>query len=110
MKRSRESESSPGGWPGIGGDESVQHDPILDYRRRFLGQAANVAGLFALASLLRDEGLLAGPSAERGINPLAVQPPHYAPKAKACIFIYFEGAPSQIDLFDPKPKLNELDG
>ena len=31
-------------------------------------------------------------------------------KAKACICIYLEGAPSQIDLFDPKPKLNELNG
>ena len=36
--------------------------------------------------------------------------PHFAPKAKACICIYLEGAPSQIDLFDPKPKLNELHG
>ena len=33
-----------------------------------------------------------------------------APKAKACICIYLEGAPSQIDLSDPKPKLNELNG
>ena len=31
-------------------------------------------------------------------------------KAKNCIFIFLEGAPSQIDLFDPKPKLNELHG
>ena len=43
-------------------------------------------------------------------NPLAAKPPHFAPKAKACIFIFLEGAPSQLDLFDPKPKLNELDG
>ncbi len=37
-------------------------------------------------------------------------PPHFEPKAKACICIFLEGGPSQIDLFDPKPKLNELDG
>ena len=36
--------------------------------------------------------------------------PHFAPKAKTCIFILPEGAPSHIDLFDPKPKLNELHG
>src|SRR6185503_10608179 len=36
--------------------------------------------------------------------------PHFAPKAKNCIMFFLEGAPSQIDLFDPKPKLNELDG
>src|SRR5205823_12495444 len=35
---------------------------------------------------------------------------HFAPQAKACIYTYLEGAPSQTDLFDPKPKLNELDG
>src|SRR3712207_6973262 len=43
-------------------------------------------------------------------NPLLPRPPHFAPKAKSCICIYLEGAPSQIDLFDPKPKLNELHG
>src|SRR5262249_46098231 len=68
-------------------------------------------GLVALASLLRDEGLLAaepGPAGAAG--PLAPRPPHFAPRARACICIYLEGAPSQIDLFDPKPKLAELDG
>ena len=36
--------------------------------------------------------------------------PHFAPKAKRCIYLFMEGGPSQMDLFDPKPKLNELDG
>ena len=36
--------------------------------------------------------------------------PNCAPKAKNCICIYLEGAPSQLDLWDPKPKLNELHG
>jgi len=79
-------------------------------RRRFLGQAANGVGMLALASLLRDEGLLANESDDRSVNPLAPRSPHHAPKARACIFIYLEGAPSQIDLFDQKPKLNELNG
>src|SRR5439155_1400945 len=43
-------------------------------------------------------------------DPLSPKAPHFRPKAKNCILIYFEGAPSHIDLFDPKPKLNELDG
>ncbi|MEM9412409.1 MAG: DUF1501 domain-containing protein [Planctomycetota bacterium] len=34
--------------------------------------------------------------------------PHHEPKAKACIMLFMEGAPSQIDTFDPKPKLDEL--
>ena len=56
----------------------------------------------------REEGLLAAEATPA--DPLAPRPPHFAPKAKSCICIYLEGAPSQIDLFDPKPKLNELHG
>src|SRR5947208_16394163 len=77
-------------------------------RRNFLATSASGIGLAALASLLRDDGLLAAPAA--ATNPLAARAPHFAPKAKACICIYLEGAPSQLDLWDPKPKLNELDG
>jgi hypothetical protein len=65
--------------------------------------------MLALASLLRDDGLLAAES-RVAADPLLPRAPHFAPKAKACICIYLEGAPSQIDLFDPKPKLNELHG
>ena len=49
-------------------------------------------------------------SADQATNPLAMKPPHFAPKAKNCIFLLQAGAPSQLDLFDPKPKLNELHG
>jgi Protein of unknown function (DUF1501) len=85
------------------------HENLLQSRRDFLTTGASGIGLLALASLLRDEGLLAAESKE-AVNPLAPKAPHFAPKAKNCICIYLEGAPSQIDLFDPKPKLNELSG
>lgn len=75
-------------------------------RRDFLTSTASGLGLLALASMLREEGLLASES----ISAFGARPSHFAPKAKACIFIFMEGAPSQMDLFDPKPKLNELDG
>ena len=52
------------------------------------------------------EGLLA--TAQAGTGPMMVRAPHFAPRAKACICLYMEGAPSQMDLFDPKPKLQEL--
>src|SRR5262245_29723030 len=85
------------------------HEALLQSRRNFLATSASGIGLAAVASLLRDEGLLAAaPAADH--NPLAPRPGHFAPKAKACICIYLEGAPSQLDLFDPKPKLNELHG
>ena len=83
----------------------------MNSRRAFLGNAANCAGFLALASLLRDDGLLAAEAnTESAADPLASRLAHFAPKAKACIYIYLEGAPSQIDLFDPKPKLADLDG
>lgn len=86
-------------------------DPISQYhaqtRRDFLTTSASGIGTAALASLLQQEGLLAGSTTT---DPLAPKQPHFAPKAKNCIFIFMAGAPSQLDLFDPKPKLNELDG
>ena len=43
-------------------------------------------------------------------DPLAPKAPHFKPKAKAVIFLFMAGGPSQLDLFTPKPKLNELTG
>ncbi len=85
------------------------HESALQSRRDFLTSSSSGIGLAALASLLRDDGLLAA-EAGAAVDPLAPKAPHFAPKARACICIYLEGAPSQLDLFDPKPKLNELHG
>ncbi|HEY2952692.1 MAG TPA: DUF1501 domain-containing protein [Verrucomicrobiae bacterium] len=84
-------------------------------RRDFLTSSASGLGLLALASLFRDQGLLAAdlersPAAAVQLPMAGVRGPHFAPAARACIFIFMEGAPSQMDLFDPKPKLNELNG
>src|SRR4051794_18965736 len=87
-------------------------DIIKLTRRDFLATSASGLGTLALAALLKGDGLLAAEAAA----PAAANAPHvprgpnFPPKAKACIFIYMEGAPSQMDLFDPKPKLNELNG
>src|SRR5438128_10053849 len=77
-------------------------------RRNFLATSASSIGTLALASLLQQDGLLAAEST--ATDPLAPKPSHFAGKAKSCICIYLEGAPSQMDLFDPKPKLQALDG
>src|SRR5438132_9803285 len=79
-------------------------------RRQFFTSSASGLGALALASLLQHDGLLAADSSADAANPLAPKPPHFAPKAKNCIFFLPEGAPSHIDLFDPKPKLNDLHG
>lgn len=84
---------------------------LLQTRRSFLATTASGLGTLALATLLNQDGLLAAETSGGSLaNPLAPRPPHFAPKAKSCIFFFMEGAPSQVDLFDPKPKLNELHG
>ena len=75
-------------------------------RRAFLTTSASGIGGAALASLLAADS----EASEFAANPLAPQPSHFPAKAKSCIFFFMAGAPSQIDLFDPKPKLNELNG
>src|SRR5581483_8326673 len=84
-------------------------------RRQFFTSSASGLGALALLSLLERDGLLAADGARSAAttdasDPLAPKAPHFAPKAKNCIFFLPEGAPSHIDLFDPKPKLNELHG
>jgi hypothetical protein len=86
-------------------------DRILQSRRDFLASWATGIGGLALTNALLDDGVLAhANTAAPSIAPLAPRQAHFAPKAKSCIFFFMEGAPSQLDLFDPKPKLNELHG
>ncbi len=78
-------------------------------RRRFLTSAGSGLGAAALLALLRDDGVLA----ETEPPPGGLQwprPPHLPATAKSCIFIFLAGGTSQVELFDPKPKLVELTG
>src|SRR5690606_5205102 len=81
-------------------------EQIQQTRRQFMTTAAGGIGGLALTALLGRETSATIP----GVNPLAPRPNHVTPKAKACIFIFTEGGPSQMDLFDPKPMLNKLNG
>jgi hypothetical protein len=69
-------------------------------RRDFLTSAASGLGAAALLSLLRDEGVLA-----QEAGPLAPKAPHHRPRATRCIFVFLAGGASQVELFDPKPRL-----
>jgi len=81
---------------------------LLETRRQFLTTSASGIGGAALASMLAGEPATA---AESRTDPLAPREPHLpGAKAKACIFVYLAGAPSQFELFTPKPKLMELNG
>ncbi len=77
-------------------------------RRHFFKQTGFGIGSLALASLL-NENIFAAP-AQASQNPFATKAPHFAPKVKNIIYLFMAGAPSQIDLFDYKPKLKQYDG
>src|SRR5262245_20084889 len=77
-------------------------------RRHFLTSAGYGLGLAALGQLLAEDRPAF--AASTSTDPLTPRPTHFPARAKACIFIFLERAPSQIDLWDPKPMLNELHG
>jgi hypothetical protein len=59
----------------------------------------------ALGSLLSRDA-----HAKERTDPLAPRKPHFPAKAKAVIYLFMAGAPSQLELFEPKPELNKLSG
>jgi hypothetical protein len=80
-------------------------DILPQTRRDFFCSAASGLGAVALASLLHDEARAASTP-----DALAARVPHFPARAKQCIYLFMDGGPSQLDLFDPKPKLRQLDG
>jgi hypothetical protein len=80
--------------------KKLSHHWSVGSRREFFARAGSGLAGIALASMLKAEG----------VDPLAPKTPHHPPKAKSVIWLFMEGGPSHIDLFDPKPKLNELHG
>jgi hypothetical protein len=80
------------------------HDSLYLTRRSLLGRTATGIGTLALASLLNDNCWTST------ANAATVGRTHIAAKAKRIIFLFMSGGPSQLDLFDPKPKLAELSG
>src|SRR5215475_6136127 len=77
-------------------------------RRHFFSRASTGIGAAVLASLLRKD-LLAQDSGN-GLAPSQPGLPHFSPKAKRVIYLFQSGAPSQMDLFDYKPKLDDFQG
>jgi hypothetical protein len=75
-------------------------------RRQLFGRAATGIGTAALASLLSPDAFAAA-TGQAAIYRGIMEKPHFAPKAKRVIYLFQSGAPSHIDLFDYKPKLQE---
>jgi hypothetical protein len=80
-------------------------EPLMNRRELLLRGGAGF-GALALSYLLSDHPLFAADS----VSPLAPKASQFPAKAKSVIFLFMEGGPSHIDLFDPKPKLNEMAG
>ena len=76
-------------------------------RREFFGRSATGIGTAALASLLGRDGMAAQSTMTAGG---LADLPHFAPKAKRVIYLFMNGAPTHVDLYDWKPKLKELHG
>ena len=78
-------------------------------RRHFFNQCAIGLGQMALASLLKDRQTFAAEIPQL-TNPLAVRRPHFAAKAKSVIYLFMAGGPTQLELFEYKPKLLDYNG
>src|ERR1700679_1902900 len=85
-------------------------NPLQEYiqsesRRQFLGRGVNAVGWAALASLMANgRGASAAMTADDPLPGLA----HFAPKAKHVIYLHMVGGPSQLDLYDYKPKMLDM--
>jgi hypothetical protein len=77
--------------------------PLMLTRRAFFNHSGLSLGTLALASLLSESGLAQD-------NELKLGAPHFKPKAKRVIYLFQAGGPSQLDLFDYKPRLADLRG
>ncbi len=82
-----------------------EHVRFTRNRREFIRDGFCGFGTLAMASMLQRERARGA-----SLNSLAPKPPHHEAKAKAVIFLFMAGGPSQVETFDPKPLLNELDG
>lgn len=78
-------------------------------RRHFFRDCRIGVGAMALGSLMADQRPAIAEAQPLGFNP-GSRGLHYEPKAKAVIFLFMAGGPSQLELFDEKPKLRELHG
>ena len=89
----------------------VPHRTWCRSRRDFLFQAARwIWRTGVVLILLTRDGLADTPAANDPHSPLAAKPPPHTATAKSVIFLFMEGGPSHLDLFDPKPKLIKLAG
>jgi hypothetical protein len=77
-------------------------------RREFFSRLGTGAGALALAAMLTDGA--GAETVKRAAYDLLPKSPHVTPRAKRVIYLFQNGGPSQVDLFDPKPELKKQEG
>ncbi len=85
------------------------HIPLLSTRRELLARSGGGFGALALSYLLTRDALTsrtADAAPRRGVH----RGPHFRPRARSVIWLFMEGGPSHLDIFDPKPALEKLAG
>ncbi|QOV90379.1 DUF1501 domain-containing protein [Humisphaera borealis] len=85
-------------------------DLALPSRRKFLQHSGMGLGSLALATMLAETTRAATSPASPSVDALPARGPHFAPRAKAVIWLFMTGAPSQVDTFDYKPTLQKMHG
>src|SRR6266446_2903091 len=80
----------------------------FETRRHFFSRCGVGVGKIALASMLG--GRMMSAATAKAVNPNSPKPPHFPPKVKNVIYLFMAGGPSQLEMFDYKPKLREYDG
>jgi hypothetical protein len=88
--------------------QSAIRNPLS--RRQMLFRCANGFGAVALTSLLTEPAYGSLLQPVPAAHPLAPRPGHHPARAKRVIFLYMDGGPSQVDTFDPKPRLSRENG
>src|SRR5436190_11510794 len=86
--------------------DPIREKQLLINRRHFFGRTATGIGAAALGSLL-NPGLFSALAADEAQH-FPLTKPHFPPKAKRVIYLFMAGGPSQMDLLDYKPTLDEL--
>ncbi len=89
-------------------------NPPRPTRRDLLARSAQGIGGLACLHLLGNDGVHQHRATHDGAPPTGrgghLAAPHHAPRARTVIFLYMDGGPSQVDTFDPKPRLVAEDG
>ena len=90
--------------------DPIIYDPLNQTRRHFFQDCRVGLGALALGTILNADQDAATAATKATQHPLSPRPAHFPPQVKNVIFLFMAGGPSQLELFDHKPKLQSMEG